>query len=49
MNQSERRHYLIETLLQEEPTYRTMQVPSGEEDQKMLLRALLNIRPPRES
>lgn len=48
MNQSERRHYLIETLLKEEPSYRTMQIPSGEENQKMLLRALLNVRPPRE-
>lgn len=48
MNQSERRHYLIETLLQEEPSYRNMQVPSGEADQKTLLRALLNVRPPRE-
>ena len=48
MNQNERRQYLIETLLKEEPSYRTMQIPSGEENQKMLLRALLNVRPPRE-
>ena len=48
MNQNERRQYLIETLLKEEPSYRTMQIPSGEEEQKLLLRALLNVRPPRE-
>ena len=48
MNQNERRQYLIETLLKEEPSYRTMQIPSGEEEQKLLLRALLNVRLPRE-
>ena len=48
MNQSERRQFLIRELLQEEPEYREMAVPADAEDQKYLLRGLLNVRPPRQ-
>lgn len=47
MDQSERREFLIRKLLQENVQYRDMEVPEGEEDQKQLLRGLMNIRPPR--
>ena len=46
MNQSERRRYLIDRLLDERPEYRNTAVPSGAEEQKRLLRALFNVRPP---
>lgn len=48
MNQSERRHYLIEYLKKEGKQYSHMTVPSRAEEQKMLLRGLMNIREPKE-
>lgn len=47
MNQDERRLYLIEELLKEQPEGQGMKLPTGKEEQKRLLRALFNIRPPR--
>lgn len=46
MNQGERRKYLIRELLQENMQYRDMEVPAGEEEQKRLLRGLMNVRRP---
>ncbi len=46
MNQEEKRIYLIRSLLDERKEYRKMQIPSGEADQRRLLRSLFNIRPP---
>lgn len=48
MNQSERRNYLIQKLLEEQPQYAKMQIPRRREEQKMLLRSLMNIRMPGE-
>lgn len=48
MNQSERRFYLIQSLLKEHPEYNDLTVPSGRQEQKMLLRGLMNIRMPKE-
>lgn len=48
MNQSERRNYLIQKLLEEQPQYAKMQIPGRCEEQKMLLRSLMNIRMPGE-
>ena len=45
MNQSERRQYLIRSLLNENPAYRDWGVPQGADDQRLLLRGLLNVRP----
>ena len=45
MNQSERRQYLIRSLLKENPVYRDWGVPQGADDQKCLLRGLMNVRP----
>ena len=47
MNQTERRIFLIRELLREEPRYRRAAVPEGEQEQRELLRALMNVRPPR--
>ena len=44
--QEERRRYLLRTLL-DESEYRGMAIPADEQEQKDLLRALMNIRPPR--
>ena len=44
--QEERRRYLLRTLL-DESEYRGMTIPADEQEQKDLLRALMNIRPPR--
>ena len=46
MTHEEQRIWLINSLIKESPKYR-MLVPENEEDQKNLLRALLNVRPPR--
>lgn len=46
MNQSERRNYLIQKLLEEQPQYAKMQIPGRCEEQKTLLRALMNVRMP---
>ena len=48
MNQNDRRRYLIEELLEERPEYENMQIPSDADEQKMLLRSLMNIRMPKE-
>ena len=47
MDQGERKKFLIRELLQENAEYQDMKIPSGEEEQKRLLRGLMNIRPPR--
>lgn len=46
MNQNERRHYLIAGLLNEQPQYKERKVPNSIQEQKLLLRALLNVRMP---
>ena len=46
MTQAERRTFLIQKLIDEEPRYRDLQIPSGEAEQKTLLRSLMNVRPP---
>ena len=46
MNQSERRHYLIQYLLKEHPEYQDMNIPAGKQEQKLLLRGLMNVRMP---
>ena len=47
MTQTERRAFLIQRLLDEEPRYRDMQIPRDTKGQKRLLRSLMNVRPPR--
>ena len=47
MNQSERRLFLIQSLLKENPEYRDMRIPADADAQRQLLRGLLNIRAPR--
>ena len=49
MNQSERRQYLIRSLLKENPAHRDWGVPQGADDQKRLLRGLMNVRPAQSS
>lgn len=44
MNQAERRTWLIRALLDEQPRYRSMGIPIHEDEQKRLLRSLMNIR-----
>lgn len=44
MNQSERRVYLIQSLLKECHKYRDMTIPADKQEQKMLLRGLMNVR-----
>ena len=46
MNQSERRIYLIQALLDEEPRYGDMEIPRDTAGQKKLLRSLMNVRMP---
>ena len=48
MNQTERRLFLIRTLLGEKPEYRHIRIPAGEAAQKQLLRSLFNVRAPGE-
>lgn len=48
MNQQERRRTLIRALLREEPRYRSIPIPDDDGEQARLLRALMNIRAPRE-
>jgi O-acetyl-ADP-ribose deacetylase (regulator of RNase III) len=45
MNQSARRQFLIRQLLQEQPQYSRIQVPTDTQEQKTLLRSLMNVRP----
>lgn len=47
MNQSEKRIYLIQELLKESDEYNRITISQKTEDQKLLLRGLMNIRPPR--
>lgn len=49
MEQRERRLYLIRRLLAEQPSCREKAIPQDEIQQKQLLRALMNLRPPREA
>ena len=49
MNQSERRLFLIQSLLKENPDYQDMRIPADANSQRQLLRGLLNIREPRRS
>ena len=46
MNQEERRRFLIRRLLDEQPRYRDLELPSGEAEQRRLLRSLFNLRMP---
>lgn len=45
MNQKERRMYLINALLKEQPLFSRVHVPRGEMDQRNLLRSIMNLRP----
>ena len=47
MNQSEKRLFLIQALLKEQPQYRDVDIPADAESQRQLLRGLMNIREPR--
>ena len=49
MNQSERRQYLIQSLLNENPAYLDWDVPQGADDQRQFLRGLMNVRPAQSS
>lgn len=46
MNQSERRLFLIQSLLKEKTEYRDIDIPAESESQRQLLRGLMNIRAP---
>ena len=46
MTQSERRLFLIRTLLSEQPQYRALAVPEDEGERRRLLRSLMNVRAP---
>ena len=46
MNQSEKRLFLIRSLLKEKPEYRDIDIPAEAESQRQLLRGLMNIRAP---
>lgn len=46
MNQRERRQILIRSLLKEQPDYQTIAIPESMEEQKVLLRSLMNLRMP---
>ena len=47
MTHEEKRIFLIKKLLFELPQYKDIEIPEQEEEQKRLLRSLMNIRPPR--
>ena len=44
MNQSEKRLFLIQALLKEQPQYRDMGIPADTNSQRQLLRGLMNVR-----
>ena len=46
MTQSEKRLFLIQSLLKERPEYRQVETPQDPEGQRQLLRGLMNVRPP---
>ena len=48
MDQDERRKFLIQRLLDEQPRYRGLAIPQDKTEQKQLLRSLFNIRNPKE-
>ena len=47
MNHAEQRRWLIRQLLDEEPQYKNYAIPTGTQDQKDMLRALMNVREPK--
>ncbi len=47
MNQSEKRLFLIRSLLDERPSCRRQEIPAEPERQRILLRGLMNVRAPR--
>ncbi len=47
MTQREKREFLIQKLIDEQPRYRELKVSSDEAEQKTLLRSLMNVRAPR--
>lgn len=47
MNQKERRLFLLRSLLDESKQYHQMEIPGNDDDQKWLLRGLMNVRSPR--
>lgn len=47
MTQTERRQFLIRALLAEDPRYRDAGIPGDAQGQRDLLRALMNVRPPK--
>lgn len=49
MNQKERREYLIKYLLSENKEYSGVKIPKDENEQKYLLRSLMNVRMPQEA
>lgn len=48
MSQEDRRRWLIQRLLEENPYYRNYRIPEEEQEQKVLLRSLMNVRMPGE-
>ena len=48
MSQEERRRWLIQRLLEKSPYYRNYRIPEEEQEQKVLLRSLMNVRMPGE-
>jgi O-acetyl-ADP-ribose deacetylase (regulator of RNase III) len=48
MTEREEREYLIRSLLDENPQYRRYRIPEDMEEQRALLRALMNVREPKE-
>lgn len=46
MNQNEKRVFLIERLLKEQPGYAKMHIPDQMDEQKTMLRSLMNVRMP---
>lgn len=48
MNQQQRREILIEALLKERGACHEIEIPKSPEEQKVLLRGLMNIRLPKE-
>jgi len=46
MNQEERRMYLIRSMQAEMPQFREIVIPDSEQEQRQLLRSLMNLRPP---
>ena len=47
MNQSEKRLFLIQSLLNERPSCRKQEIPADSQRQKILLRGLMNVRAPK--